>query len=467
MRFSRYISLFASIVFAPAVWAQGAEQILDHGGQLQRVLTGSYAELFGNDGEIDGATPVLTLDSTAPTGEITRILVPGTEDARIETTPRLFQDPKADNFVLLWHSQDAEGATRLDFATYDGTAWSDVVTLERDGAAVSPSGVLKMVQTHDAFELDLEDGSWIQAARMVVHLLWQDGESPRHTYYAPLTFIEGRYLGWHGVFELNDMFLHSSEGDSEAAELTTALSRSFELQVSGNGRSVMVTFANPLSHRVGSLEISPMPLEFGLLGEQVRERVFELADLYNPDDLTSFSEGMRAAIIIIGQRFHLHDAHGDYVADQIADWILNSGGDYGWEGLENLGNDVRGLSIDAAREVSVSSSADSADPDSDILRIDVSDLFGDPDPSSLQIFDFRTLRDLPAPAIDEGLTGIFTSRRGDELLIGWLNADGTRVHWVESRGGGGGYFWSEVFTLPLGGEVTVEAARQLLIKKAQ
>ena len=469
------IVLLASLVLPPA-WAQSPELLLDHSGQLQRVLAGPQNELF----DAGGATvPVLAVETVDAAGDAVRVLVPGTDDARLETDPLLLQAPTQDAFVLLWRSQGADGDVRLDFATFDGAEFSEVVSLEQDGDPVTLTGALRIVETHDAFELELEDGQRISAERMIIHLLWQDGSDDPGTFYAPIAFIAGQYLGWHGVFALDEIFLQTpgapvGDGDGagsgdggapEPVELTAALARVLDLRVAGDGTSVLVTLANTASDRIGSLEISPLPLEIGMLGDQVRDSILALADLYDPDDMDSLSDGIRAAVIIIGSRFDMHDAHAGYVATQVADWVLTSGGSYGWDGFDSLSADARALAMEVTREVTVSTSADTANPGSDIVRLDVSGLFDDSEePDPMQVFDVRTLADLPAPAIDDLPAAVFTSHRGDALLIAWLSEDGAQVRWVESGSQHEGP-WSEVFSLTLTEEVTVETARQLLIKR--
>ncbi len=472
MHYSRHllIVLLASLVLPPVAWAQEPELLLDHSGRLQRVLAGPQGELFDAG---DATVPVLAVETVAPGGDLARVLVPGTDDSRLETDPLLFQAPMQDAFVLLWRSQAEDGDVRLDFATFDGAEFSEVVSLEQDGVPVTLAGALRIVETHDVFELELEDGQSISAERMIIHLLWQgDGDAPG-TYYAPLAFVAGRYLGWHGVFALDDIFLQASDapagdgGDApEPVELTAALARALDLRVAGDGTSVLVTFANASNDRIGSLEVSPLPLEIGMLGDQVRDGILGLADLYDPEDPSVFSDGIRAAVIIIGSWFDMHDAHAGYVANQVADWAQASGGSYGWADFESLSDDARELAMDATREVTVSSSTDSANPDSDIIRLDVSGLFDDSeDPDPTQVFDVRTLANLPAPAIDDLPAAVFTSHRGDALLIAWLSEDGGQVHWVESGGRHGDGLWSEIFALTLSEQVTVDTARQLLLKR--
>ncbi len=467
MKYTRHFSIALLVSLAlPLSASAGPELLLDHRGQLQRVLAGTHGELMGGD----GATPVLAVETVTATGDAARVLVPGTDDSRLEIDPLLFQVPTQDAFVLLWRSRGDDGDVRLDFASFDGAEFSGVTSLERDGAPVSLSRAPKIVETHDAFELELDDGQRVSAERMIIHLLWQEGGDALTTYYAPLTFVAGRYLGWHGVFALDDLVLQTPAAPAdggdvpEPVELTASLARAFDLRVAGDGASVLVSFANSASDRIGSLEISPLPLEIGMLGDQVRDGILDLADLYDPDNLSNFSDGIRAAVIIIGSIFELHDAHAGFVANQVADWALAAGGSYGWDGFESLSEDARQLAIDATRDVTVSASSDAANPDADILRLDVSGLFDDGDPNPMQIFDVRTVADLPAPAIDDRPAAVFTSRQGDALLIAWLAEDGRQVHWVES-GGGDGNAWSEVFTLTLSDQVTVDTARQLLIKR--
>lgn len=484
MRISSYVSaacLLTLLLPSPSP-AETAGMVLGHAGQLQRALTGTYGELF-TDAGADATAPVLAVETVAAAGEVARVLVPGTLDSRIETAPRLFQDAHRDSFVMLWRSQAEEGDSHLRFATFDGAEWSEVFTLERDGEPISLQGEPLIAETHDTFELDfgdgepdLEDGEPIRVERRVLHLLWQGGEDPGAR-YAALTFVEGEYLGWHNLFVLDDIFLHApepaGEGDDEAAEateesesiaLTPALAATLDLRTASDGRSVLVTFANPASQRLGVVEVSPLPLEIGLLGDQVRDRIFALADLYDPQDLGVFSDEMRAAIVILGQRFDLHEAHADYVAGEISDWILDSDGAYGWSDLELLGNDARDRTIDAGQEVTASLATDPADQGSEILRINVAGLLDGQEPDSAQVLDFRVRCDLPAPAVGDGAVTVYPSRGGGDLLIAWEDAESGQIHWVESRKADDGA-WSESFSLTVGESLPAETVRELLARR--
>ena len=69
-------ALLASLILPLAAWAQSPELILDHSGQLQRVLAGPRAELFPGDEAGDGTLPALAVETVTPAGDVTRFTSP-------------------------------------------------------------------------------------------------------------------------------------------------------------------------------------------------------------------------------------------------------------------------------------------------------------------------------------------------------------------------------------------------------
>ncbi len=465
LRFTSVVCLTLALALSPAAGAEASKMVLGQAGQLHRVLTGTYGELFAGEGAGAGA-PVLAVESVLPGGETVRHLVPGTGDARTEDRAFLYQDSTHDSFVLLWQSWGEDDLSHLHFAVFDGAEWSEVFVLEQDGVPVSLAGRPLIAETHDAFALDLGDGESITAERRIIHLLWHGtGEAPLAR-YAPLTFVEGRYVGWHALFELTESFLLAPEAEDGApSELTATLARTLSLRVANGERSVLATFANPESHRIGTLEISPLPLEIGMLGEQVRDQVLALADLYDPEDMGSFADAIRAAIIIMGSSYDMHEAYGEYVADQVADWVFESGGSYGPAEFESLGADARDKTIEVSSEVHASTQVDPADPDSEIVRINIAGMFDDEEPDPAQIIDLRVRSDRPAPASSEGPAAVYSSRSGASLLAAWLDEETGQVYWVESRPGRDGGAWSEPFSLSLAAGLTIADAQRVLAAK--
>lgn len=485
------IALLLSLLAGSEMLVAQDSAALSHDGRLVRVVAATYGELFTDGEAAEADTPVLALESLSTEGEgFNRELVPGTANLDTELEPRLFQDLKYDISILMWRSQTDEGATTLHFSDFDGASWSDVHTLELDGMPLPVDSTPLIAETLDTFDLELDEETTFHAERRTLHLLWQTNDETPETYYVPLNFVEGRYLGWHGVVVLDDAFLlepnaddtsdtgdsstggnddgDSSDSADDAAEpitLAPTLHQTLDLQIASDSRSVLVTFANHTSQRLGTVEIRPLPLELGFLGDQIRDQLWTLADLYDPEDPTSISDEMRASVIVIGSHFNMHEAYREYVANQVANWIMESAGSYGWSGFENFGNDARSLAIDVSNEVFTSTTTDPADPDSEIVEINIAGLLGtDEAPDPTQTVDVVVRSNLPAPEIGEGPTGLYTSRCGDRQLVAWYDEEGSVVLWRESRSDGS---WSEPFSLAIDDTLTVEEAHQLLAAKAR
>ncbi len=468
--------LCLSALVAPIAWAQSPTMAVGASSQLYRTLDGTYGELFPDGKAFDAAKPVLAIEIDRPGEDATRLLVPGTEDSRVETGAGLFHDPRHDTLVLLWQSSAPKGgATHLALAIYDGVEWSPTYVVEEDGAPAPISEPLIEV-THDAFDLDLEEEDPIRLDRRVIHVLWRTpGEDPAIK-YAPLSIVEGRYVEWHPLVVLDDALLRAEEGAAEAAEedspddaespvrLTPDLAGTLGLRLAGDGRSVLVTFANADSHRIGTAAITPRPLEIDVLGDLVRDQIFSAADVYDPGRLGAFSDVIRAGIVIVGHRARLHPAHARYLADQVADWVLASEGSYGYD-LEGLGNDARELAVDVSSEVAASSAVDPSDPGSEILRIDVSEFLDSLEtPRPAQAFTIQMRSDRPAPPVGDGPATVLTSIDGRDLLVAWHDEEAGQLRWLESRHGATSA-WSETFSLEVGESLPLEAAVRLLARK--
>lgn len=472
MRTSNQVSLVLLACWAALPYAIEAEvsaAALGHAGQLQRAVAGHAEDLFPPGAGLQAAAPVLALEIHRPGEDVERLLVPGTEDARVEMEPAVFQDAKHDALVLLWLSWAEGEGYHQHFATLDSDGWSEVVTLGVQGTPSRLAAPPRIAESHDQLDLELGEGEELSAERRVIHLLWQRGGEAPATLYSPVTFIEGKYVGWHKVYALSDMFFGDSASEGSGTEpgevvaLTDTLARTSDLRVAGDGRSVIVTLANPSHHRLGTVEISPLPLELGALGEQVRQHLLSMVDLFNPGDPSALTDEMRAAIIIMGQRYNLHEAYGSYVANQVADWIDADAELYGWGGLQQLGDDAKALTIEVSSEVYASSRVDPADPSSEIVEINVAGLFENPEqPDPAQVLDVRVRADRPAPAIGEGPTAVFTSRSGADLLVAWEDTEAGVIRWVESRHRVDDGAWSEPFSLSLGDDLSVEQAHRLL-----
>lgn len=259
-------------------------------------------------------------------------------------------------------------------------------------------------------------------------------------------FVDGAYVGWHESLAIGTSFFLDGDG---ATALTPGLENAISLEPADDGRSVITTFANRDSGRLGALGIRILPLKLEALGEHVRAQIRANMDLYDPGDMNTFSNKIRAEIIAIGYRIDLHPGIVDFVSDRVGEFVQESGASYGLDGLDTLGKDARDLAIELTSSISVQVVEDPSNPEEPIIDIEIGgflDLLGGSSPLA-RVVEIRVLSDRPAPEISDGLTAIFPSRDGSDLLVGWKAANNNQIHYVESRGDRQDGDWSEPLTL--------------------
>ena len=467
------------LVLAPTAGGELALRTLGSAGDLYRVHAGLHSDLFAGDTETE--IPILILEVDRRDQEPIQLLVPGTDDPRAENDARLVYEPSADSVTVLWQSQGDDGLIAIRFATFDGSEsqWSEVYELAGEEGAAILAQTPRVAVTRDTYELELAD-ELITAERSILHLLWRDTAEVPTTFYSPIIFVEGRYIGWHESFAMSSFFLDAAQGDEDSDEqtddgedsdevtatLTTELARASSLRVSHDNQSIVVAFTNPESNRLGALEIRVLPLELSLLGDQVHQAIFELAELYDPDDISSLADGMRAHVVIIGLQYSFNPSVVDYVSEQVGDWLLEAGGAYGWAGLEDLADDARDFTIDISSEIYATTISDPSDPDSQIVQIDIGEfLEGLEGPQPAQLLDIRVRSDLAAPDIGDGPTVIHTSLDGRDLLIAWEDEELGQIHWVESHRRSEDGAWTEPLSLVLDDRLSRNEAHRLLERK--
>lgn len=469
------VGLVAAPVAADSSTGELIPRAITTSGELLEARSGTYGELFPNGSQMAAATPVLALDIQPQEGASARLLVPGTDDGRIETLPFTLFEPAEeavdDTLILLWQSLSANDGTRqIRFVSVKrgsgGLEWSEVFSV-RDGAG----DVLELSQppqfaiTRQDFSRQLEEQAF-SAQHTLVHLLWPGGASGTSPIYSSVVWVDGLYVGFNPVFDLTADFLQfRGEGETDAPPaLPSGLVSSTHLEVAESGRSLLVTFANQESGRVGNLTIDAVPLAHGVLGDLVRDEVFNHADSFDPGELQPFVDKFRAGVVIIGRNFDYHPAVVEYVTSRVGNWILDQGEDYGFEDFVALGEDARDMTIGLSHSVYASRVADPANPGSTLVELDLSDVLGGDTAANNpgQLLDFQVSADLAAPAIGDGAVTLLPSHDGERLLITWLDAEGQRLHYVTSRQDGS---WTPAQSIALRQGLSLEEAHRLLRAK--
>jgi hypothetical protein len=434
-------------------------------GELLELVAGTYGEFFPEGALVAAETPVLVLEIGSNDGPLGRLLVPGTEDATRESQPLLFYDAVLDSAVMVWRCATSENSFRLDFTTLrvgeGGLVWSDIFSVEGEGGVADFTVEPSLALTRDRFTLELENGQLLETRQSTIHLFWHQEEAVRYT---TLSFLEGVYAGWNEVLDLTSSFLRTPEGEEEAG--TGSLSGHFEgfleVQPGADSSTLLVTFANAATARLGTLALRAVPLRISALGDTVRQEIFEAADVYDPEDLSPFMEKVGGSIVIIGHRYRLHPAIIDYLAGRIDTWILENGAEYGLEQFMALVEDAGNLTVDITSSVYASTALDPFDPDQTIVEIDLGGFLDGLENPPSQFIDVEERSNMTPPAV-AGVPRVFTSASGEDLLLVWPSAsEGGGLDYLESRGGAP---WGVLHKLKLTEALEAELAYNLLQKK--
>lgn len=452
-----------------------SQQVLTNVGEVLEARAGTYGELFPGGTQLPPSRSVLVLDIQPQDGDGGRLLVPSTDDDRVEIEPfAIFESAEdaADETLLLgWQSRVADGSARqIRFVSVrrgsGGLEWSEIFTVRN---AVGDPLVLhaspEVAITRQIFDQELQDQTY-NARHTLVHLLWQGGPSGHHPMYSSIVWVDGLYVGFNPVFNLADFLTPQEVGGIQAPPpaLPANLENTTALQVGSGGQSLELSFADVTTGRLGHVVIDAVPLAYGVLGDLVRDEMFTHADSYDPDHMQTFVDKFRAGVVIIGREFKYHPAVVEYVSSRVGTWLLDQGGNYGFEEFVGLGEDARDMTIGLTHSVYTKEVADPANPGSTLVELDLSEVLGGGTAADQpgQLLDFRVTADLEAPAIGEGATAILASPDGQRLTVTWQAEDSDRMHYVESSDNGS---WAPVQSLQLREGLSREDALRLLASK--
>lgn len=435
-----------------------ADVALGNGGEIYRVHAGNLVDLLGTEPGPGPTVPGLVLEIREPSAASSRLVVPGTANPDVEQNPLLLFDKGSGTLTVIWEAKPSTGKSTVQLIHFDGSEWSERHELisSRFGWTNSP---LRTV-TRDAYDLSLGDGESVHTERCTIHFAWRESdEGVAVVRYTPVLLVEGIYVGW------NKTFTFESPGDdgsaTATAEIPQALYRNLSLEVSDDGRSVVLAFADALGRNVVSVHVGILPLELTYLSDEVREQVLALSDHFDPADLSSLAGIMRGEIIHIGLRYSLQPAVVDYVSGQLDSWLAAAANQY--QTVDELADAARALTMGLTSSLfGPSVTLTGTDAGAQILEIDLGDFLdgqGDPAlPQPEQLLDLKIASRRATPETGAGATRIYTSSDGGQVLIAWETSTQDRVEYVESQGEG----WSERRSLLLGDDLTLDRAYELL-----
>jgi hypothetical protein len=445
---------------ATAARAAHQEAVLGGEGEVYRVKSGTYAQLFPGGKEIpsgDRTNLVLALEIVKPDGSPERSLVPGTEGPGADRLPYLQYEETSRTVFLVWETRVNFVHPVLMLSGYNGS-WLEPIEIL--GNPFAPKSSPQLAVTHDTYQLPGSDGQPVTGRRMILHLVWGEeaGDGSIETFYTPVILSDGMRVGRSPVFRLNDL----DTSDVAAAEISAGLEQALAIRNGRDERTVVVAFTSPRSHRLITLEIDVLPPQLGQLADEARSHIVDIgAKLSFPADLKLLADEARSHIVDIGFAFHPEIARA--VAEDVHSFIQTEGPG---QGLKAIAEGARSHIVDIGAKLSgrgLRTSTAASVAASRILEfvpiIEVAP--PERDDSLSHFLNVRILSDRPAPALEAGETLLFVSATGREALVAWVKGD--RLFYRESSGSG----WREPLQLRLSNNLNLNQAIEMLQERIQ
>lgn len=446
-----------TLMTASAAFPAERQVVLGADGAVYVAKTGTYGQLFPGAVKANASDPVIALEVTRPGSPAQRILVPSTANSDVEKSPSLIYEDHSETLYLVWQSFSSVHPV-LQLSGFDGQKWSEPI--EVTGNPFAPKTSPQMAITRDTFGDLNDEGELVTKQRTILHLIWEEEietGAVLETFYTPILFIDGVYLGWNPVYKL------ASFDPSEAAVLagpglSPALVRSPSIQGGRDGRTVVVAFVSSAKQRLISLEIDALPQEFSQLADKARSHIIDLGRRPNPPrGLKAIADEARSHVIDLGRAFHTEIAES--LANQVHEKILKSG----TQDLTFLGGSARSHIIDLGAKLSgrglrnpmkaaVVARTEEITPSAP----------GSPDPETPQssnFIQFRLASSRPAPAVgavDADAVRMFISESGENVLIAW--PDQNRILYRDTKG----EEWNPVREIKLSDSLDLAGAYEIL-----
>lgn len=419
-------------------------KVIDNQGRLISARSGLVS--LGDDTAEPGP-PALLLDVVVGDETATRVL-PGTEDAGVESAPLLLHDRQRDRVTVLWETLD-QGRKRVQ-----------LVQLEADDSFVDARTLIDVVDdgtpiiralTSDAVSLTLPNGTMSEVRRRLIHFMWWDREEQSPLRYLPLVIVDGEIVDPLPSVAVDE--LYTSNEQISVVEPSDRLLNTITLDTSDQVR-LRATFVDRATHRVTAIEVAVEPLEAILFAERIHARLTELyGDLGSVGDGFAVDiaiGGMMSEIVIGGADLGLDDTLVDYLAENARTFSL------GYFALNPDATAETWLeALHAFLSDLLTSIYGTASTGGQTIQIG-----GSPDDPA-QLVDVRMVVDLPAPTTGDGATRTYVGRGGTAVVIGWHDKDAGAVHWVEATGDPESP-WTEPSTIMLREDFDLDEADTLL-----
>lgn len=338
------IPLITLFVAAPVFSAATSTPVeIGSDGTIYRLWSGTFAEIFGTaNNALPGDTPVLALDIVPPGQPLLRYLVPGTEGSATESSAALLFDRSSSAVHLVWSSRTVANQTtaRLHLRSFTPAGWSDLIELS--GGSLTDKSGLRLVLTADDYATSV-DGTETRIPRRVLHLVWSENVAGSlRSYYSPVVFVNGRYLGWNPVVALDDL---AADEPPLTVEVPVALRAAPSLVATATGK-VSASFVHSQTNRLVAVDVQALPGELGELAEMARGHIIELAGVVASGDRALLATLARGHIIELAG--HFHPSAAAYIGDRTAELLASAEASID---VPTLAEMARGHIVELGREI--------------------------------------------------------------------------------------------------------------------
>lgn len=504
-------TLLLTLLAAPLAAEELSSMAVGRNGDLFTLRTGAFGDYFPGSTDFPAENPVLVLEQQNSAGAIQRSVVPTTDDTAPEEAPLLAFDDESGSLMLVWSARQANGKVAIRYGAWDG-AWSAIGTILKGGSPALFDSVPTVAISRDAFPVRASELKIIVVRRTLFNLAWRDAEGVQ---LSPIVFVEGMPIGWNEIINLSTVLATNAVRLPVPAE--GAIFQTLGVRSESARRSVVVTFGDPATGKLVEIEHRYRPMDINMVGPDVRNRIFRIADLYKPetiqaidsvgdrpivhlgshglgkDEMTALAEGIRGHMIPIGSNSSTGCSEdGQFHGSLVQIGILpvqglpgTSGTDEMYLALVGMNSDemtalpagIRGHMIAIGQQsnacnpnasnglgdvVYVGSGGEVlvVDPSGTPLTLETASLAGDNGNSTamIQTSALWMRAEAPLPTSAGNSTWVFSGRATTYFLVAWL--DGTALNYQLTTKDG----WSDIFQLHLN-DMSLEQGLSMLSQR--
>lgn len=422
----------AATLAALAVPSLASDLAVGANGQVIRLLSGAYGDLFPQGDEAPAGASVLALELTDG-ADVRRTLVPLTENVADELMPTLYHDPTHDSSYVLWSSRHNGVHPYLRLARLNGTEWDDV--LDITGSVFADKHDPKLSVHHDSWTTD--DGTLVE--RTIFHVLWWEQFGSRaEKRMAGLVLENGTLVGSTGLVTLGDLAPEDKKyGNSSPLDA--------ELPVVQTRHGFLTGFVGQ-SGRIEVFNVEVLPEALSSLAAAAENAILSQG--------WSDTAGLEAAVIdaMIAAGDGLHSATLGGLAEAVLQIVAETPpGLLQGQALHDLADKAMGQIIHIGARMKIG-----AAPNGTVSTLQVRPAAPALAPMHHWLIDAVAGFDMPEV---EGADAarLFISKRGSTALVAW--DEDSRVAYRETTSDGG---WGEINYLKVGNGLDRDTAYRIL-----